>query len=462
MHTPNPRVRPATILALVPGPEASAVSEAASSCGLSAVVVSDVGALLAQLRHRAFEITLLSLTTDAIDEALAQRVGEEPNSGTLLLSAQGVSLERALLMERAGAVALLREPLLVPDLARRLEAITEESPEVPLPPPHPESERPRLLGGSAGMAEVFETLARVARSPSTVLLTGESGTGKEEVARALHRASDRAGPFVAVNCAAIPEHLLESELFGHERGAFTGAVARRTGRFQRARGGTLLLDEIGDMSLVLQAKILRVLEERRVEPVGGDEAVDVDARIVAATNQDLADRIADGRFREDLYYRLAVVELHLPPLRDRGDDVRELALHFAADFARRYDRPVRAITEAALNRLAGHGWPGNVRELRNVLDRAVLLAADGVLRSGGLRLGAGSPRASARAGTEAQGGYPPTLALEQVEADHIRRVLGSVGGHMGKAAEVLGIHRNTLTRKVQEYGLDAGGAGEAG
>jgi len=451
---------PATILALLSSPDDGTVADAASACGLEAVVVTGITPLLAQLRERAFQATLLSLSADAVDEALARRIGEEPNSGTLLLSAPGVSLERALLMERAGAVALLREPLTQADLTTRLASVVDEGPEVPLPeasavdPGHP-----RLLGSGPAMAGVFETLVRVARSPSTVLVTGESGTGKEEVARALHWASDRTGPFVAVNCAAIPEQLLESELFGHERGAFTGAVARRTGRFQRARGGTLFLDEIGDMSLVLQAKILRVLEERRVEPVGGEEAVEVDARIVAATNQDLAGRIAEGLFREDLYYRLAVVELHLPPLRDRAFDLRELALHFAADFALRYGRPLRAITEAALDRLASHAWPGNVRELRNVLDRAVLLANDVVLRSGELRLGAGSPHASGRAGTEVAGGYPPTLSLEQVEADHIRRVLGSVGGHMGRAAEVLGIHRNTLTRKVQDYGLEVGGGG---
>jgi DNA-binding NtrC family response regulator len=451
---------PARILALIPEGAQAPLAAAASACGLELVVAPDVRALLEALQGGAFQATLLSLSRDPMDEALARSIGEQPHSGTLILSAPGVSLERALLMERAGAVALLREPLQEAEVAARLAAVVDEGPDVPIPEAtDPDAGRPRLVGSGAGMGEVFETLARVARSPSTVLVTGESGTGKEEVARALHWASDRRdAPFVAVNCAAIPEHLLESELFGHERGAFTGAVTRRTGRFQRARGGTLFLDEIGDMSLVLQAKILRVLEERRVEPVGGDE---VDARIVAATNQDLAGRIAEGRFREDLYYRLAVVQLHLPPLRERGSDVRELALHFAADFARRYDRPVRAITEAALLRLAAHGWPGNVRELRNVIDRAVLLSTGAVLHSGELRLGAGSPRASGRAAGEAFEGYPPSVSLEQVEADHVRRVLASVGGHMGKAAEVLGIHRNTLTRKVQDYGLggdDGGGA----
>ena len=263
-----------------------------------------------------------------------------------------------------GAVAFLREPLDAEELRERLSAVTEEGPEVPFPPALPE-EGPEMVGTSPAMAQVFETVARVAATDSTVLVTGESGTGKEVVARVLHGASARAaGPFVAINCAAIPEHLLESELFGHERGAFTGAVERRTGRFQRARGGTLFLDEIGDMSPVLQSKILRVLEERVVEPVGGGEAVPVDARIVAATNQSLEERIGEGAFREDLYYRLAVVELHLPPLRERGGDIRALALHFGARFAERHGRPVAAVTEEALRRLERYAWPGNVRELR--------------------------------------------------------------------------------------------------
>jgi DNA-binding NtrC family response regulator len=306
------------------------------------------------------------------------------------------------------------------------------------------------------MGIVFETVARVARSGSTVLLTGESGTGNEVVARALHWASDRRDkPFVAVNCAAIPEHLLESELFGHERGAFTGAVARRVGRFERANGGTLFLDEIGDMSLVLQAKVLRVLEDRTVERVGGERSEPIDVRVIAATNQALGPATQEGRFREDLYYRLAVVELRLPSLRERGDDIRQLALHFGADFAERHDKPVRAITENALSRLEGAAWPGNVRELRNVMDRAVLLAQGEVIRSADLRVGLAAPNGSAHAGAATSVGYAPELSLEEVESDHIRRVLTSVDGRMTQAAESLGIHRNTLARKMKAYGIEA-------
>jgi two-component system response regulator HydG len=258
---------------------------------------------------------------------------------------------------------------------------------------------------------------------------------------------------VAVNCAAIPEHLLETELFGHERGAFTGAVARRVGRFERAHRGTLFLDEIGDMSLVLQAKVLRVLEERTVEKVGGDEAKAVDVRVVAATNHDLVSATREGRFREDLYHRLAVVQIRIPPLRERAEDVRTLALHFARAFARRHGKSIGAISEKALKRLEAARWPGNVRELRNVVDRAVLLAGGPTIRTIDLQLDDAAPSSAA---ISAPGyGYPPTLSLESVEADHMRRVLASVEGHMGRAAEVLGVHRNTLTRKLREHGIDA-------
>jgi two-component system response regulator HydG len=424
--------------------------------GLEAVQVTSLAALLRHVRDDVWRVTLLSLEAEAVDEAVARRVAEQPGSGTLLLSAPRVSLARAILMERVGAVGLLREPLSEEDVASRLEGIVSEGPAVAIPDLPPGGARePELVGTSPALAVVLETLVRVAPTSATVLVTGESGTGKELVARGLHALSPRAAaPFVAVNCAAIPEPLLESELFGHERGAFTGAVARRAGRFERAEGGTLFLDEIGDMSPLLQAKVLRALEERSIERVGGEEAWPVDVRIVAATNQGLREGIELGRFREDLYHRLAVVELHIPPLRQRASDVRELALHFAARFAERYDRPVRAITVEALRRLESYVWPGNVRELRNVMDRAVLLASGGVLRSGDLRLGAGSPRSSARAAAERDAGYPPTLSLEEVEADHIRRVLAHLGGHMGNAAAALGIHRNTLTRKVQEYGIE--------
>ena len=432
------------------------LQDAADAAGLELTWTSNLTELLEKLSSRSWSATFLSLSVDPVDEDVARRVGCEPNAGALLLSASGASLERAILVERAGAVALFHEPLQPSPIHSRFIAVLEEGRVVQLPKATDEEPDagPVMVGSGPEMAEIFHVLARVADSPATVLVTGESGTGKELIAQAIHWASDRQdGSFVAVNCAAIPEHLLESELFGHERGAFTGAVARRSGRFERAHGGTLFLDEIGDMSLVLQAKILRVLEERVLERVGGEETIPLDVRVVAATHQDLEERIEVGEFREDLYYRLAVVQLHVPPLRERSADIRELALHYAAQFAARYGRPVEGITEEALERLQAYHWPGNVRELRNVLDRAVLLSRGGVLRLSELRLGAASPRASSRSDIERIAGYPPSISLDQVEADHIRKVLGSVDGHMGNAAEILGIHRNTLARKVREFDI---------
>ncbi len=451
-------------MALAPLTSREVIQEAAAAAGVELTWTSSLTELLKKLSLQVWTTTLLSLSVDPVDEKVAQRVGAEPNAGRLLLSAPGASLERAILVDRAGAVALLHEPLKPTDISSHLIATLEEGEIVRLPKALEESgSGPVMVGSGPEMAEIFQVVARVASSPATVLVTGESGTGKELIAQAIHWASDRDdGPFVAINCAAIPEHLLESELFGHERGAFTGAVARRRGRFERADGGTLFLDEIGDMSLVLQSKILRVLEERVLERVGGEETMPLDVRVVAATHQDLEQRIAVGEFREDLYYRLAVVELHVPPLRERADDIRELALHYVAQFADRYSRPMEGITEEAIERLQAYAWPGNVRELRNVLDRAVLLSRGGVLRLSELRLGTASPRASSRSDSDSISGYAPSVSLAEVESDHIGKVLVSVNGHMGKAAEILGIHRNTLARKVREFEIDTAAEAEDG
>jgi DNA-binding NtrC family response regulator len=442
---------------LAPAAVRERVGRVAAELGLDVEAVDTVSGLLAALEREPRTATFVSFSVDAVDESVVDLVASYGRGGALILSAPALSLRRAVAVERAGALALLREPVDEEDLRARLDAVGDEGPEVAIPALGDDDDddpAPVLIGEGREMATVFGAIARVARSDATVLITGESGTGKEVVARALHWASERTrGPFVAVNCAAIPENLLESELFGHERGAFTGAVARRAGRFERANGGTLFLDEIGDMSLVLQAKILRALEDRVVERVGAESGAPVDVRVVAATNQELEGALRTGAFREDLYYRLAVVQLHLPPLRDRGHDVRALSLHFASHFARRHGRPVTAITERALRRLERERWAGNVRELRNVMDRAVLLATGPAIRSSDLRVGPAAPRGSARGAVSDQGGYAPSLSLEEVESDHIRRVLAAVGGHMGQAAEVLGIHRNTLTRKMRDYGI---------
>jgi DNA-binding NtrC family response regulator len=326
---------------------------------------------------------------------------------------------------------------------------------------------PCIIGESWEIRAAVTAAERVADTRATVLVEGESGTGKELLAQLIHaRSPRRAGPFVAINCAAIPESLLESELFGHEKGAFTGATGRKIGRFERASGGTLFLDEIGDLSPSGQAKMLRALQEREIERVGGDTPVPVDVRVVAATNHDLAREVADGRFREDLYYRLAVVEIVLPPLRDRGGDIRLLAEDYLARFAAMHRRPVRTLSPEALELLLSHGWPGNVRQLRNVIEHAVLLA------DGPRLLPAHLPadvRQRSHASTDmgvfddADG---PTAAegllpLGELERRHINRALTLTDGHLARAADMLGIHRNTLRRKLQEYSIgDASVSGE--
>jgi len=439
------------VLALVRPDDLEVLERSVDGTGCNLTIALSLPELLSRLSQRAWDATLISLSAEHVDDRVVGRVGEQAESGELLVSAGELSLSATIALRALGTGALLREPLDEEELVPVLRALGEEGSRVPLASTsHDPGE---LVGRSAPMGAVFDMVARVAVSSTTVLLTGESGTGKEVIARALHSSGSRAGgPFVAVNCAAIPENLLETELFGHERGAFTGAVARRVGRFERAHGGTLFLDEIGDMSLVLQAKVLRVLEDRVVERVGGEEGRAVDVRVIAATNYDLAAAVRERRFREDLYHRLAVMPVHLPPLRERGDDLRSLALHFGALFAHRHAKPVRAISAKALERLQAAPWPGNVRELRNVIERAVILANGATIRSADLQLGASAPVSSARAAQEVEG-YLPTRSLREVEADHIRRVLASVAGQMGRAADTLGIHRNTLTRRMKELGV---------
>ena len=306
-----------------------------------------------------------------------------------------------------------------------------------------------VWGNSESMRRIATVIDQVGDSDVAVLLRGESGVGKELVSRAIHqRSTRRSRPFVKVNCAALPAELLESELFGHEKGAFTGAVARKIGRFEQAGGGTLFLDEIADMSLALQAKILRAVQEREIERVGGGESIPVTVRLIAATNRDLQEAIAQGRFREDLYYRLAVVTIQLPRLVDRGDDLIQLVAYFARQFGERYGKRIEAVSDRALELLRNHQWVGNVRELRNVIERAAIVASDGTLRSEHLpdELRAEEPGVPERAANAL-----PTLA--QAEARHIARVLQHTGGQIGSAADILGIHRNTLTRKMKEYGL---------
>ncbi len=311
--------------------------------------------------------------------------------------------------------------------------------------------QPRIIGRSPSMVEVYKTVARVAPTEATVLIRGESGTGKELIARTIHENSPRArGPFQAVNCAAIPANLLESELFGHTRGAFTGAITSAAGILPSAAGGTVLLDEIGDMPLALQAKILRAIELREVKPVGRPDPLTIDVRILAATNQDLIALVKEGAFREDLYYRINVVSIVLPPLRDRPEDIPALAEHFARVYAERNGKPTPAIPPATLRLLSSYPWPGNVRELEHAIERGIALAAGPVLQPEDLPLETREPAGTA------------LLSLEELERAHLVRVLRATRGNRQEAAAILGIDRKTLYRKLLRYGIgDAEEPGKA-
>jgi two-component system, NtrC family, response regulator AtoC len=309
-----------------------------------------------------------------------------------------------------------------------------------------------IIGRSGPMDHLFEQMKLVAPTRSSVLIIGESGTGKELVANALHRASPRRNErFLAINCGAIPSDILESELFGHERGAFTGAVSRKIGKFELAHRGTLFLDEISELYPELQVKLLRVLEERQVMRVGGSELIDVDFRLIAATNRDLEREVSEGRFREDLYYRLKVVTLRIPPLRERPGDIQQLAEHFLDQFCQEHGKVVKRLSPEALELLSRFPWPGNVRELRNVMESVVVFHQGEVVQPADLPVEVRESSALAAPGAPVQpaAGEPRTMA--DIERQAILETLARTGGHRARAADVLGIGLRTLQRKLKEY-----------
>ena len=312
--------------------------------------------------------------------------------------------------------------------------------------------RETIVGQSYAIVQLQEQIAMAAPTNGRVLIYGENGTGKELVAKSIHSLSRRrSGPFIEVNCAAIPEELIESELFGHMRGAFTGATADRRGKFEAADGGTLFLDEIGDMTLKTQAKVLRALQEQIVEPVGGSSSVKVDVRVIAATNKDLPVEIRAGRFREDLYFRLNVIPIFVPPLRDRESDVTLLAEHFVAEFAREYGRRPKRLDPAAAAGLRRYRWPGNVRELRNVIERLMIMVpGDTIALSDLAFLDGGAVSGADPASTPA---LPLHEARERFERDYIVRALAAQHGNISRTAEILGVERSNLYRKMRAFGI---------
>ncbi len=455
--------------------------------GYAVEVVADGAAAVRACRERSFDLVLLDVRMPGMNglEALKEIRAARPSLPVLMMTAYS-DVPAAVEAIKSGAWDYLAKPLdferlrvslrnvfAHADLLEENAALSRRLAEG--------SAHGGILGQSAPMRALWEMIRTIAPSEATVLVAGESGTGKELAARAVHDLSHRAGgPFVAVNCGALTETLLASELFGHERGAFTGADRRHEGLFVRARGGTLFLDEIGELPLSMQVKLLRVLQEREVLRVGGTSPEPVDVRVIAATNRDLAEETARGRFREDLYYRLNVVTLTMPPLRDRNGDIELLARHFATRFAQANHKRVTDITPRALDILARYAWPGNVRELENVMERAVILMPgehidarelpERLLRPGNGDPAAPAPGAetgaSGAAGPSAfpealsgEGGRLPTL--EEVERAVILRTLRQCGGNKSEAARILGITRKTLHARLNRYGGDAAGP-EAG
>jgi DNA-binding NtrC family response regulator len=381
--------------------------------GVALIVVDialDIAALMAALRGERFAVKVIAAGRD-IEPAQA---------------------EAAI---KAGASDVLPLPADQDTVADVLGAGTARAPEAPV------MRDPAMLA-------VLRRAEQIAPSDASILITGESGTGKEVVARLIHAASRRAqGPFVAINCAAIPEALLESELFGHEKGAFSGAVARRLGKFEAACGGTLLLDEISEMHIRLQAKLLRAIQEREIDRVGGAAPVRINVRILATSNRDMPAEAAAGRFREDLYFRLNVVSLRLPPLRERPGDIPALAAHFARHYAQLNGIPARAVSHAALLCLGSHYWRGNVRELENTVHRAVLLAAGTEIEAADIELAGAAPVAAAPAGDVDFIGRPMAV----VERDHILHTLSHTLGNRTHAAVMLGISIRALRNKLKDY-----------
>ncbi len=423
--------------------------------GWQATGVHDCAAALTTTTEATFDVVLLDVQLPDGEgvELLGHLLKIDPHLPAILITG-GRDVERAMQAIAAGAFDWLPKPFEPAELERLVErayatrqatvADVAETEDAPLR---------TLVGESRALLEIGKTLARVAPTDTRVLITGESGTGKEVIARLVHTYSRRSGPFVAVNCAALVETLLESELFGHERGAFTGAHAAKPGKFEQAAEGTLFLDEVGELPLTMQAKLLRVLQEGVFERVGGTQTLSTRARMVAATNRDLRVEVAAGRFREDLLYRLAVITLHVPPLRERREDILPLARHLLTRACRQLGYPAVALTPDAEARLRARDWPGNVRELDNVLART-LLHAHGPRLTADLFDG---PVAVPPAGTAPADAFRDPggrlYSLDELEAIQVANALHETSGHKGRACAILGISRPALERKLDRYDL---------
>jgi two-component system nitrogen regulation response regulator NtrX len=424
--------------------------------GYTVDTVESGEACLERVVTQPYDVVLLDVWMPGIDglETLQRLRERRVDAEVVIISGHG-NVESAVRAIKLGAFDFVEKPLsldkavLVVRHALRQRALEAENRDLRAQV----DRRHTLIGDSPVMQHLREQVLLAAPTNGRVLILGENGTGKEVVARTLHAHSRRrTAPFVDVNCAAIPEELIETELFGHARGAFTGAVADRRGRFEHAHGGTIFLDEIGDMSLKTQAKVLRALQEQVIQPVGGTATVKVDVRVVAATNKDLQDEIRAGRFREDLFFRLNVVPIFVPPLRDRADDVPRLAEHFMATLAGEYGRRVKRFAPEAMTRLQQHAWPGNVRELHNVVERLLIMASGDVITLQDVAFVGDAPLAAPP--VAAAGPITPLAeARDRFERDYILQVLAAHQGNISRTADALGVERSNLYKKMRGFGI---------
>jgi two-component system response regulator HydG len=422
--------------------------------GYTIFEADDGSTAIQKVHEQAFDLILMDIRMIKVSglEALTEIKAFNPAIPVIIMTAYS-SVESAVGALKNGAYDYLTKPLDFDELRLTMQRAMDhthlrEENRLLRESMSSQFDTRNIIGRSGAMVRLLETVAQVAASEATVLITGESGTGKEMVAGAIHFNSQRKeGPFVRINCAAITETLLESELFGHEKGSFTGAYKRKEGRFVQADGGSLFLDEISEMSQAMQAKLLRVLQERELTRVGGEEPVRVDVRVIAATNRDLLRDMEAGRFREDLYYRLNVVNLDIPPLRHRREDIPLLAQHFLKGFSEKNRKEFKGFTPQAMDRLLKYDWPGNVRELMNAVERGVVLGRSEYLGVDDVPL---VPDESQE--EKAVSPLPEELSLEEVEKATILNALESTGGNKSEAARRLGITRKTLTSKLKKYG----------
>ncbi|MBP8612499.1 MAG: sigma-54-dependent Fis family transcriptional regulator [Candidatus Atribacteria bacterium] len=436
--------------------------EALSDENYEVIAVDDGIKAVDKAQKGDFDCVLLDVRMPGLDgmQVFLKIHESNPNLPVIFLTAYGSS-DLAIQAMKKGAYDYLTKPFDIEELkikvkkAIELKELTEKSPEIQVN--EKKYLKDEIIGESSKMQEVYKEIGKVADSDATVLIRGESGTGKELVAMAIHNHSGRKDkPFVVVNCAAIPETLLESELFGHEKGAFTDAVSRRIGKFEQANYGTIFLDEIGDLTLNLQAKLLRVLQEKTFTRVGGNETIKTTARVLAATNRDLETLVSNGQFREDLFYRLNVVVINLPPLRERKEDIPELVSYFVAKYAKKYNKDVRGVTKDVLQILVEYDWPGNVRELENAIARGVIVTSAPLILPEDLpsNLLEGKEVSSKATVEENEEDLPLPKLIERVEKEAIIRALEKTNGNKTKTAQLLGISRKSLFNKLRYYNIN--------